>query len=266
MALRILFFGDIVGSAGRAGIREVLPKWRREHQPDLVIGNVENLAHGKGVTRKTLGEVFDAGLDFATSGNHIWDKPEGIEILRDPDPKVLRPANYPTDVGVGEKVVTFAKKRVLVVNLMGRVFIPEDCDDPFRTLDAILARHADDRPDGIIVDFHAEATSEKVALGWYVDGRVSAVLGTHTHVPTADAQVLPGGTAYCSDVGMVGPTDSVIGVRKEQVIQRFLHQTPTRFDVMDRGPVVVNAVLVEIAPRTGRATAITQLRETFTIA
>ena len=265
MALRILFFGDIVGSAGRKALTDVLPRWRKEHQPDVVIANVENLAHGKGITRKTLADVTEAGVDFCTSGNHIWRKREGYDLLAEDDPVVLRPANFPTTVGVGEKVLTFAKKRLLVINLMGRVFFPEDCDDPFRTLDGILDRYRGEKLDGIFVDFHAEATSEKIALGWYADGRVSAFVGTHTHIPTADATILPRGTAYLTDVGMVGPTDSVIGVRKEQVIERFLTQMPTPFDVVEAGPVAVNAVLVDVDPVKQRATAIAPLHETCTV-
>lgn len=264
-SLRILFFGDVIGSAGRKGLAEFLPRWRREHKPDIIIANAENIAHGHGITRATIKETQAAGVDFFTSGNHIWAKREGTDILRDPDPIVIRPANYPTDIGLGEKILTVGEKRLLVLNLLGRVFLHEDCDDPFRALDRILAKYAGEKLDGILVDFHAEATSEKVAFGWYADGRVSAVLGTHTHVPTADARILPRGTAFLSDVGMVGPTESVIGVRTEQVIERFLTQMPVRFEVVEAGPVAVNAVLVDIDPATAHARTITPLHGQCTV-
>lgn len=220
-ATRLLFIGDVVGRPGRRVLASALASLRARFEPDAVVVNGENSAGGNGMTAQTVGELFAAGTDVITSGNHIWDRREIVPILKT-DPRVLRPANYPGDAPGGgcHTIRTAAGVSVAVINLMGRVFMA-DLDDPFREADRLLASlGAGTRV--ILVDFHAEATSEKIALGWYLDGRVSAVVGTHTHVPTADARVLPGGTAYITDVGMTGPYDSVIGVEKSLVLQRFL--------------------------------------------
>ncbi len=249
--MKILFFGDIVGKIGRRAVREILPELKKEFSPDLILANAENIAHGTGVTETTLKEMQDAGVDLFTSGNHVFDKPEGEILLSQKDSILLRPANYPPQVpGKGYKVIEVATKQVVIINLLGRVFIREDLDCPFRKLDEILAEVEKSKPAAIIVDFHAEATSEKIAFGYYTDGRVTAVLGTHTHVPTADQKILPKGTAFVSDVGMVGAANSVIGVSPEPVLAGFLDQTPQKFDIPQEGEVDVNAVFLEIDQKT----------------
>jgi len=243
----ILAIGDLVGKPGRKAISQLLPGLRQQYGLDLVIANAENAAGGRGLTPDTAKELLDSGVDVLTSGNHIWAQKEIIPHL-DGDMPILRPLNYPAGVpGKGYLVI----KGVAVVNLMGRVFIG-DFDCPFRAMDQLLARL---EPKIIIVDFHAEATSEKVAMGRYLDGRVSAVLGTHTHVGTIDAQLLPKGTAYVSDIGMSGPIDSVIGDDTEDVLQRFLTQMPHRLGV-GKGKVAFNAIMVGVDDKTGKATSI----------
>lgn len=252
--MRILFVGDVVGSPGRRVLKTVLPRLRREFAPDLVIANGENCAGGTGMTPATVEELFRAGCDVVTGGNHTWDRKEIVPYL-ERNERLLRPANYPEPApGRGTVVVPAADgSDVAVVNLMGRVFMGA-LDDPFRAADRILAG-LDGRPRVVVVDFHAEATSEKMALGWYLDGRVSAVVGTHTHVPTADERVLPAGTAYITDVGMTGPYDSVIGVEKADVLARFLSQRPYRFKTA-KTDVRLAGVLLEVSPGDGRARAI----------
>ena len=246
----ILAIGDLVGRPGRRAISQLLPALRQQYNLDLVIANAENAAGGVGLTPDTAKELLDGGVDVLTSGNHIWAQKEIIPYL-DGDMPILRPLNYPPGVpGKGYLVA----KGVAVVNLMGRVFIG-DFDCPFRAMDQLLAKL---EPKIIIVDFHAEATSEKVAMGRYLDGRVSAVLGTHTHVGTIDAQILPGGTAYVSDIGMSGPIDSVIGDDTEAVIQRFLTQIPHRLGV-GKGKIALNAILVGVDDDTGKATSIERI-------
>ena len=246
----ILAIGDLVGRPGRRAISQLLPALRQQYNLDLVIANAENAAGGVGLTPDTAKELLDGGVDVLTSGNHIWAQKEIIPYL-DGDMPILRPLNYPPGVpGKGYLVA----KGVAVVNLMGRVFIG-DFDCPFRAMDQLLAKL---EPKIIIVDFHAEATSEKVAMGRYLDGRVSAVLGTHTHVGTIDAQILPGGTAYVSDIGMSGPIDSVIGDDTEAVIQRFLTQMPHRLGV-GKGKIALNAILVGVDDDTGKATSIERI-------
>jgi hypothetical protein len=248
--VRILAIGDLVGRPGRQAISQLLPGLRQQYKLDLVIANAENVAGGVGITPDTARELLKDGVDVLTSGNHIWAQKEIIPFL-DSDMPILRPLNYPPGVpGRGY----LAAKGVAVVNLMGRTFIG-DFDCPFRAMDQLLARITEKI---IIVDFHAEATSEKVAMGRYLDGRVSAVLGTHTHVGTIDAQVLPKGTAYVTDIGMTGPIDSVIGDDTEAVIQRFLTKIPHRLGV-GRGKTVLNAILVGVDDETGRATSIERI-------
>lgn len=258
--MRILFIADIVGKIGRRAIQKLLPELKTELKPDFVIANAENIAHGTGVTQSTLTELIEAGVDFFTSGNHILSKPEALEILSDPDSVLIRPANYPsTMAGVGFKIVEVKGNSVLIINLLGQVFMREGPGSPFKKLDEILATLKDQPLAAIIVDFHAEATSEKVAFGWYADGRVSAVLGTHTHVPTADPKILPQGTAYITDVGMVGATESVIGDDKELIIESFVKQTPHKIEIPKSGEVELGAVLVEIDPKTKKAIKIDRL-------
>jgi metallophosphoesterase (TIGR00282 family) len=246
----ILAIGDIVGSPGRRAVSQLLPDLRQQYGTDLVIANGENAAGGIGLTLATAKELFDAGVGVLTSGNHIWVHKEIIPYLNSEMP-ILRPLNYPPGVP-GKGHITIG--RIAVVNLMGRTFMG-DIDCPFRAMDQLLAELEQKI---IIVDFHAEATSEKVALGRYLDGRVSAVLGTHTHVGTIDAQLFPHGTAYVTDIGMTGPLDSVIGDDAEAVIQRFLTRMPYHLSV-GKGKVALNAILVRVADDTGKAISIERI-------
>lgn len=264
--LSILFFGDIVGKPARKAVAHVIPELKKEFQPDLTIANVENLAHGIGVTSKTLDEMKDVGIDFFTSGNHIWGKPEIYEILKDPTYPLIRPENYGADSpGTGHKIVMVGQNQVLVINLHGQVFINEELANPFHALDTILAQYQDEKLAGILVDFHGEATSEKVAFGWHADGRVSAVLGTHTHIPTADETILPGGTGYITDVGMAGLVKSVIGIDKNIIVDKFTEKDSRAHDISDHGDCVVNAVAITIDPKTRKTTTITRIQKYVTI-
>ena len=256
--MRILLIGDTIGKPGRSAVQQLLPGLRREYKLDLVVANGENAAAGFGITEETAQDLLDGGVDVITSGGHIWDRKEIIPHLDGPLP-ILRPLNYPPGVpGNGHRKMG----DVLVVNVMGRVFVKEiDC--PFRAMDSLLDRF-DPPPPVVVVDFHAEATSEKEALGWYLDGRVSVVVGTHTHVPTADARILPKGTAYVTDLGKVGPINSIIGNTPEDVLERFLYQTPNRLGVPG-GPVSFNSVLVEVDPESGRASSIQRVDRTVEI-
>jgi metallophosphoesterase (TIGR00282 family) len=257
--VRSLLIGDIIGKPGRLAVHQVLPDLRRELDLDLVVANGENVAAGMGITPSLADELLDSGIDVITTGNHVWDKREIYPYL-DADHPVLRPLNYPADSpGRGWLVHHLPRGgEVAVVNIMGRVYMNQ-LDSPFAAMDALLDEAAEPLPAVCLVDFHCEITSEKNAMGWYLDGRVTAVVGTHTHVPTADARLLPKGTAYISDLGMTGPRDSIIGFKIETVLPRFLHHMPTRFEVGD-GPVVVNGVVVEAERSTGRATSISQLQ------
>jgi metallophosphoesterase (TIGR00282 family) len=249
----ILAIGDIIGRPGRQAVQQLVPALRREYGLSLVIANGENTAGGFGLTPDTATELLDAGVDVLTSGNHIWAQKEIIPYL-DGELPIIRPLNYPPGVpGRGY----FVKGQVMAVNLIGRTFMG-DFDCPFRAMDQLLA-DLSPAPPIIIVDFHAEATSEKVAMGRYLDGRVSAVLGTHTHVGTVDSQILPHGTAYVTDIGMAGPTDSVIGDDTESVIRRFLTQMPHRLSVGKGNKTMLNAILVEVAEDSGRATSIERI-------
>lgn len=257
--MRILFFGDIVGRPGREAIKKVAPLWREKFEPDLIIANGENMAHGSGITRKSLEEVLEAGIDLVTSGDHTWKRKEIAVLLEDKKIPLIRPANFPPGLpGKGYRMVEIRTKKILVINLIGRVFMPQHYDDPFRKAAQILKAKSEEA-DIIIVDWHAEATAEKVCLGWYLDGRVTAVLGTHTHIPTADERILPKGTAYISDVGMVGVKDSSLGRRKEDAIQRYLTQGNVKLEVAE-GPVEVGAVLIETG-RGKKAKKIERLHE-----
>jgi metallophosphoesterase (TIGR00282 family) len=254
--MKILFIGDIVGKPGRRAVRELLPGIVEERRIDFVIANCENAAAGFGVTAEIVEELYGAHIDVLTSGNHIWDKKEVMEFVDDYE-TLLRPANYPEGApGRGSVVIpSRGGIPVGVLNLAGRVFMqPLDC--PFRTADREIEKLRK-RARVIIVDMHAEATSEKIAMGWHLDGRVTAVLGTHTHVQTADERILPGGAAYITDVGMTGPFDSVIGIRKDSIMQRFLMQIPNKFDIA-KGDVRLQGVTVEVAP-DGRAIGVERL-------
>ena len=257
---KLLFVADVVGEPGRKAVEAILPQLKQEHHPDLTVINGENSAGGFGLTVKTIKELKAAGADVITTGNHVYDQRDFVPELAAQE-FVLRPHNYPPGApGTGYCVVKAGGEEVLVMNLMGRLFM-NDIDDPFRSADAILAAEPDHRI--AICDFHAEATSEKIAMGWYLDGRVSAVVGTHTHVPTADNRVLPGGTAYCTDVGMVGPRDGVIGMDKENVLKRFLTGVPQKWRIAE-GAVTFNSVLITIDRLSGQATSIQRIDQVQT--
>jgi metallophosphoesterase (TIGR00282 family) len=257
--VRCLVIGDIIGKPGREATYRLVPDLRTELDLDMIVANGENIAAGAGLTPRLAEELLAGGIDVVTSGNHIWDKREIYEYL-DTERPVLRPLNYPDAApGRGWTVhQTDAGVEVAIINAMGRVFMNQ-LDSPFMKLDALLDEAAEPLPPVRIVDFHCEVTSEKNAMGWYLDGRVSAVVGTHTHVPTADARLLPKGTAYISDIGMTGPRDSIIGMKIETVMPRFTHHLPTRFEVAE-GPVSFNAVVIEAEVATGRATGIQQVQ------
>lgn len=255
--MNILFIGDIDAKPGRQATAKILPSLREELSCDLVIANVENLAHGTGVTKKSLDEIRAVGVDVFTSGNHVWDKDEVHDIFLDKEIPLLRPANYPEGTaGIGAKMISVGSRKLLVINLNGRVFIKEQFDDPFRAFENILEKYKSEKPDAIVVDFHGEVTSEKRAFGFFVDGRVAAVVGTHTHVPTADAQILPKGTAYVTDLGMVGPKHSVLGVDKDIIIKQFLTQLKQKFETSEELDQVFQSVFVEIDPKTHLAKSI----------
>lgn len=264
--MKILFFGDIVGKPGRLAIKKVLPQLKERYEPDLVMANGENLAHGKGISPDSLKEIIEAGVDWLTLGNHAFTKKGAIEILEDKKWPVLRPANWtPKIPGRGYEVINLRSKKILLINLVGRVFMQQEFDNPFVCVDGILEDYSlkkeesKEQVSAIILDWHAEATSEKMVMGWYLDSKVSAVLGTHTHIGTDDARILPGGTAYVSDIGMVGPQNSVLGVNKDIILKRFLTQLPYQMEVA-QGPVLVEAVLLTIDEGTGLAQNIEKIK------
>ncbi|MEW6614055.1 MAG: TIGR00282 family metallophosphoesterase [Thermodesulfobacteriota bacterium] len=256
--MRVLFIGDIVGKPGRRAIFELLNNIKDSYKVDLVIANAENASGGFGVTLKIIRELLDNGIDLLTSGNHIWDKKEIIEWF-DEEKYLLRPANYPTEnPGTGSAVLkTPFGENIGVLNVLGRVFM-NTVDCPFKTAVEEVNK-LKEKTKVILIDIHAEATSEKIAMGWFLDGKVSAVIGTHTHIQTADEKILPKGTAYITDVGMTGAMDSVIGIEKEIVIERFLTQRPQRFKVAKRD-IQLNAVLIDIDPQTGKSNSIKRLK------
>ncbi len=258
--MRLLFLGDVVGRPGRRAVTSLLPRFVAREHVDFVVANCENASGGKGIDPRAAEELRDAGVDVLTSGNHVWQNRDIVPYLAETR-RLLRPVNFPPGVpGVGWTVERTRKGGVPVgvVNVIGRVFMaPADC--PFRGAEAALAAIGD-AAKVILVDMHAEATSEKVGMGRFLDGRVSAVVGSHTHVQTADDAILPGGTAHLSDAGMCGPEDSILGVRTDRVLERFLTQMPVRFDVA-AGPVLVQGVVVDVDDATGHATGIRRLRE-----
>lgn len=256
--MRILFIGDVVGRPGRQVVAQVVPRYLEEHKVDLVIANGENVAGGLGITPELAEELFALGVDVLTSGNHLWDKKEVIPFL-EREERLLRPLNWPGQAPGRGSVVIESRSgiRVGVVCAMGRVFSPVLLDCPFRCLAREAERLRAETP-VVIVDFHGEATSEKIAMGWFLNGKVSAVVGTHTHVQTADESLLGGGTAYITDVGMTGPWQSVIGIKTDIIVQRFLDQLPSRFEVA-RGPRQFNGLLLEVDALTGKAVGIQRL-------
>lgn len=257
--MRLLFVGDIFGRPGRRAVEECLPSVLEEHHVDFCIANGENAAAGKGLTADIANALFSMGVDVITGGNHIWHHKEIIPILETED-RILRPINFPAGVpGKGWGVYKSARSGDLVgvISAMGRIFLRE-LDNPFHTIEKVLPEIRKKTPI-ILVDFHAEATSEKIAMGWFLDGKVSACIGTHTHIPTADEKIMPQGTAYLTDSGMTGPYDSIIGVRKEIILEMFLTQMPVRHEVAT-DDVQFHSVLVEVDNKTGKATKIYRIR------
>jgi metallophosphoesterase (TIGR00282 family) len=255
--MNILMVGDVFGDPGRAAVARLVPRLRQEHAIDFCVVNVENAAGGSGVTPAMARQFLEQGADVMTSGNHIWNRREIVEYITKEN-LLLRPANFPAGTpGVGHVTVKCGPHKVAVLNLMGRVFMnPIDC--PFQKADEIVPELRRQTPI-VLVDMHCEATSESIAMGWRLDGRVSAVVGTHRHVQTADERVLPGGTAYITDLGMTGPTEGVIGVDREIILQRFLTQMPARFEPA-KGPAALHGVVVALDPESGRASDIRRLR------
>ncbi len=250
--------GDIVGRPGRTIVRDKLSFLRKKHEVNFIIANAENAAGGNGITEKIAQELFISGIDFLTMGNHVWDNKDVFNFI-DTEDRMTRPANYPASPGKGYQIVQVGTGPMIgILNISGRIFmLPLDC--PFKTADTIIQKISSITK-VIIVDFHAEATSEKIAMGWYLDGRVSLVAGTHTHVQTADEKVLTNGTAYITDIGMTGPSNSVLGIEKDRVINKFITQRPVRFEVA-KGPAEINGILVDIDESTGRALKIQRIRE-----
>ena len=242
--MKLLFIGDIVGRPGREIVKQLLPGLRDEHKPDIVIANGENSAAGVGITKKVYDELMEVGIDVITMGNHIWDRKEFVPDIAS-CPNLVRPANYPDGVpGKGYDIFNIKGHKFGVINMLGRIFMPcIEC--PFRKSLEIVEKMRIETP-VILLDIHAEATSEKNALAWYMDGKVSAVIGTHTHIQTSDERILPGGTAFITDAGMVGAYDSIIGVQKEQIIKRFLLSMPERFEPEDKGPGLFNGLILDI--------------------
>ena len=242
---------------GREAVKKLLPGLCKDKKIDLVIANCENISHGLGFTHDHIKDMEGAGVDIFTSGDHVWDKRDSIPLLDHKDFPVLRPANFPPDVpGYGFREITVKKEKVLVINLMGRVFIKDDYDDPFRVANDIIKKS---KAKIILIDFHAECTSEKVTLGWYLNGQISALWGTHTHIQTSDERILPKGTAYITDVGMTGNFDSVIGVSPESVIPKYLTQMPTRFE-WEEGNYIFNAIMVVVDDKSGKAKGIERIQ------
>lgn len=256
-AMNILFVGDVVGSPGRDMVKEYVPRLKEKYRPHITIINGENAAGGKGITEKIYRGFLEVGAQAVTLGNHTWDNRDIFEFIDDAK-YMVRPANFPEDnPGKGIVYLKMNQDEIAIISLQGRTFM-QAIDDPFRKADELI-EEARKRTPIIFVDFHAEATSEKLAMGWYLDGRVSAVVGTHTHVQTADNRVLPGGTAYISDVGMTGPYDGILGVDREVVIKRFLTNLPSRFEVPDTDKTQLGAVHIELDKKTGKAKKIERI-------
>ncbi len=255
--LNILFIGDISGKIGRKTVQKVLPGLRKKLKPDLIIANAENIAHGTGVTEKTLKEVMEYGVDWFTCGDHSFKREKENDVFN--NLPIIRPANFPDkSPGNGYTIIKVNSYNILLINLIGRVFMHMDYDCPFRKVDKILKENNLDKKNisAIIIDIHAEATSEKIALKHYLDGKVSALLGTHTHVMTADNEITKKGTAYISDVGMTGFADGCIGIEKENIIKTFLTQIKSKHNIPDEGRAIFNAVSLTINPKTGKTTEI----------
>lgn len=256
--MKIIFIGDIMGRPGRRAIREIVPQLRAEYQPDLIIANGENMASGAGITIDTYREVMESGIDFMTSGDHIWDKTDIYPVLETKSEKLIRPANYPVqNPGRGYDDILVGKTRVRIINLQGNAFMRANLPSPFTMADQLLSDAG--RPAVTIIDFHAETTSEKIAFANYVDGRVSAVFGTHTHVQTNDARILAGGTAAVTDAGMTGPRDGVIGEDKDMIIEHYLTMLPWKHEIAS-GAIQLSGVYVECDETTGKTTHVALIK------
>ena len=269
--IKIIFFGDIRGKIGRKAVSHIIPIWQKKYKPDMLMANVENLAHGKGVTDKTLQEMVDVGINIMTSGNHIWKKEDPNYLAKKPQYNLITPHNDPrTPAGQGYGLFTIANTKIFVANLLaisGMVLIGlDDAPEsqvtcPFKAVDKLLKLPEIKTADISLIDFHSEYTSEARALGWYLDGKISAILGTHTHIPTADAQIMPKGTGYITDVGMVGAYESVLGIDKKVIVDRFINHSKIVFDAPETGKAEINAVYLEIDTKTKKTTEIKLLRE-----
>ncbi len=267
--LNILIFGDVVGKIARKALAAKLPDLKSKYKPHLTIANVENLAHGRGITKKTLQELSDAGVDFFTSGHHVFENQQGLPLLDDPDwsGRLIRPLNIdPKLPGSGWACLKINKTEVYILNLQGQLFMPQNPSSVFLSFDRFWADHASKNPDSItIIDLHAETTSEKTAFANYVDGKAKVVFGTHTHVPTADLRILPHTTAYITDVGMTGSRDSVIGFEKNSSIKRFLQETTSPYKILEKGDVDINGIFVSWDIDKNRVAKLIQIRETIAI-
>ena len=269
--IKLIFFGDISGKIARQAVAKIIPSWQKKYQPDVWLANVENLAHGKGITKKTLEEMSELGINIMTSGNHVWKKEDANFLATLPQFNLITPDNDPrTPFGQGYKLITLGEYKILAINLLAQagmtlnpdLDVPENqATSPFEAVDKILKLPEAVEANAIIVDFHGELTSETRALGWHLDGRVSAVLGTHTHVPTADAQIMPNGTGYITDIGMVGAYETVLGIKKDIILKRFLEQAKFTFETPDQGLVEIGAVYLEIDPITKKTIKIKHLRK-----
>jgi len=257
--MNIMIIGDICGRPGRHTTAHFIPLLKKEYQLDFIIANGENAAGGVGITSTVLKELLSMDIDMITTGNHVWDKKEILSVI-DQEPCLLRPANYPPGTpGKGYHIVNINNRTIGIINLLGRTFMPPvDC--PFRAVDTIIA-DIQDQCDLIIIDFHAEATSEKVAMGWYVDGKVSCVVGTHTHIQTADERILPQGTAYISDLGMVGPWNSILGMDKDPIIKKFLTGLPTKFNIATDVETIFCAIVLQIDDHSNKVSQIVRIQK-----
>jgi metallophosphoesterase (TIGR00282 family) len=259
--MNILIIGDVMGKPGRHAVHNAMDRVKNDHSIDFVIANGENLANGTGIQPDSFKAILDTGVDVVTTGNHVWSKKEVREILGK-DPRLLRPHNYPVEnPGTGLGIYDCKGTPIAVLNLMGRVFM-YNIDCPFKSADRAI-QEVQGKAKIIMVDMHCEATSEKRAMGWYLDGRVSSVTGTHTHVMTADEEILPGGTAYLTDIGFSGSPKSIIGMKVQPILQRFLTGAPNRFEVSEELPYLLQAVVVSVEPETGKATKIERIRLTI---
>lgn len=259
--MRFLIFGDVVGRVGREGLTKILPALRQEFKPDHLIVNIENIAHGSGITPDTVQEALQWNADVLTTGDHAWDNVPGFSVLNNNKIPIIRPSNYPSGVpGRGWHIINSGIYHIAVINLQGQVFFKNHPNNPFHELDILLQQPEIAAANIRLIDFHADATSEMRSFGWHVDGKVSAVWGTHSHVPTADAQILPRGTGYISDVGMVGLFRSVIGADKEGAVKRFVTQTRHKLTYEGSGPAEIGGLLLDIDPATGKTTHIEHIR------